>query len=340
MSDVAFNTRETGTHAKIESTGAYRPERIVTNDELAPAIDSSDEWIESRSGIKSRRFARDDESAADMATKAAEMALERGGFTGNDIDVVIGATITHGLFTPSLACMVAGRIDATPAAAFDLGAACSGFCHGIGVATDMLRAGTAKRVLVVGVEKMTDFLDLTDRGTAFIFGDGAGAAIIGPSDVPHISPTVWGSDGEKCDLIIQQPSTGEAKRAFEAGTPLDVWPTVRMEGRSVFRWAIWDMAPVVHNVLDAAGVKVDDLDCFVPHQANLRITEGLVKKLQLPEHVKVAKNIVDTGNTSGASVGIALHQMIVDGEAKSGDVALLFGFGSGLAYAGQVVVIP
>jgi len=203
----------------------------------------------------------------------------------------------------------------------------------------MVRGGSASHVLVIGVERLTDILDLHDRGTAFIFADGAGAAVVGPSDTPGIGPVVWGSDGEQYDLIRQKEDWRDV-----VGTPevpgSGVMPHLVMEGNAVFRWAAFTMAKVAHQALDAAGVSVDNLDVFVPHQANMRIIDAMARAMKLPDHVKVARDIADQGNTSAASVPLALHRMIAEGEAKSGDTALLIAFGAGLAYAAQVVTVP
>ncbi|GAB2676856.1 beta-ketoacyl-ACP synthase III [Thalassiella azotivora] len=321
-------------HARLLSVGSYRPERVVTNDEICEHIDSSDQWIRERSGIVSRRFAAPDESVTDMAEHASRVALERAGISGADVDVVLVATVTHPYQTPSSAALLAHRLGATPAAALDVSAACAGFCYGVGLASDMVRAGSARHVLVVGVEKLSDFTDSHDRSTAFIFGDGAGAVVVGPSDVPGIGPTQWGSDGSAWDVISQKHSW------IDVRDHTTEWPALRMAGQSVFRWAVWQMAPVARKTLEASGVAPEDLAAFIPHQANVRIIDAMVKQLGLPESVPVARDIVDTGNTSAASIPLAMDRMLSEGEAASGGLALLIGFGAGLAYASQVVVLP
>ncbi|MGA8257042.1 MAG: beta-ketoacyl-ACP synthase III [Nocardioides sp.] len=319
-------------HSRILGVGAYRPHRVVPNSELVDAIDSTDEWIQQRSGIRERRFAGPDETVASMSVAAAEQALERAGLTAGDVDAVIVATVTHALQTPALAPIVANALGCPTPAAFDVAAACAGFCHGIALANDLVRCGSARHVLVIGVEKLTDFLDLEDRGTAFIFADGAGAAVVGPSDTPAIGPVVWGSDGEKFDLIIADWNEVDD----EAGA----FPPIRMQGAEVFRWASFAMAKVAHEAIDRAGITVDDLDCFVPHQANMRITDAMARAIKLPTKVRIARDIAEQGNTSAASVPLALARMYDDGDARSGDLALLIAFGAGLAYAAQVVVLP
>jgi 3-oxoacyl-[acyl-carrier-protein] synthase III len=329
-----LNTTTGTAHARIWGVGGYRPERVVTNDEICEHIDSTDEWIRERSGIITRRYAAADETVVDMASAAAGDALRSTGLTASQIDTVIVATVTHPYQTPGAAPMVADRIGATPAAAFDISAACAGYCHGISLANDMVRSGSAKFVLVVGVEKLSDFTDKTDRGSAFIFGDGAGAAIVGPSDFPGIGPTVWGSDGAKWDTISQRNSWIEV-RDHQAE-----WPAITMKGQSVFRWAVWSMAPIAQAALDQAGIKADDLDAFIPHQANMRIIDALVKQLKLPEHIAVARDIAENGNTSAASIPLATQRMLDSGEAPHGGLALQIAFGAGLVYAAQVIVLP
>lgn len=322
-------------HARITGVGAYRPERVVTNAEICERIDSSDEWIRERSGIVTRRFAAKDETVVDMAEAAARDALAAAGLTGADVDVVLVATVTHLLQTPAAAPLVAHRLEATPAAAFDISAACAGFCHGVSLANDMVRAGTARHVLVIGVEKLSDITDPTDRGSAFIFGDGAGAVVVSASDEPGIGPTVWGSDGGQWDVITQNQPWDRLREDDDLE-----WPTLRMAGQSVFRWAVWQMAPVARKAIEAAGIAPEQLDAFIPHQANVRIIDAMVKQLGLPAHVPVARDIAETGNTSAASIPLAMHRMLAEGEAPSGGLALLIGFGAGLAYAAQVVRLP
>jgi 3-oxoacyl-[acyl-carrier-protein] synthase III len=321
-------------HAGILGYGAYRPERVVTNAEICRHIDSSDEWIRERSGIVTRRFAAEDETVVDMGLEASRLALKSAGLAAGDVDAVIVATITHPYQTPAAATIIADRLGATPAPAFDVSAACAGFTHGVALANDMVRGGSASRVLVVGVEKLSDFTDSLDRSSAFIFGDGAGAVVIGPTDSPGIGPTVWGSDGAQWEAIAQKHSWLHLR-----GGSSD-WPALRMAGQTVFRWAVWQMAPVARKALDAAGVRAEDLDAFIPHQANVRIIDAMAKQLGLPAHVPVARDIADTGNTSAASIPLAMDRMLAEGQAPHGGLALLIGFGAGLSYAAQVVVLP
>jgi 3-oxoacyl-[acyl-carrier-protein] synthase-3 len=321
-------------HARIFGVGGYRPERVVPNSELVDRIDSSDQWIRERSGIVSRRWAAPDETVVDMAEAASRQALEAAGLDPSRIGAVLLATVTHPFQTPSAASLLTHRLGATPAAAMDISAACAGFCHGVALAGDMVRGGSAEYVLVVGVEKLSDFTDLSDRGTAFIFGDGAGAVVIGPSDTPGIGPTVWGSDGAQWDAIRQRESWISVR---DGSTD---WPHITMAGQTVFRWAVWQMAPIAQQALEKAGISADQLDAFIPHQANMRIIDSMIKALRLPEGIPVARDIAETGNTSAASIPLAMERMLREGEAPHGGLALLIGFGAGLSYAAQVVTLP
>ncbi|MCD6641199.1 MAG: ketoacyl-ACP synthase III [Nocardioides sp.] len=332
------NTTTLG-HARILGVGSYRPERIVPNSEVVEAIDSSDEWIQQRSGIRQRRFAGPDETVQMMSVAAARQALDHAGIEASQLDCVIVATVSHLLQTPAVAPMVAAELGADHPAAFDLSAACAGFCHGLALASDQVRAGSSRHVLVIGVERLSDITDPTDRGTAFIFADGAGAVVVGPSDEPGIGPVVWGSDGERKDLIRQREDWRDV-----VGTPelpgSGRMPTLTMEGNAVFRWASFEMARTASRALEVAGLTPSDLDVFVPHQANMRITDAMARAMRLPDTVRIARDIAEQGNTSAASVPLALDRMIREGQARTGDTALLIGFGAGLSYAAQVVVVP
>jgi len=321
--------------AKLLGIGTYRPSRVVPNAEIVEAIDSSDEWIQQRSGIKERRFAGPDESIQMMSVAASRQAMERAGIEAAQVDCVIVATVSHMLQTPAIATAIAHELGTDKAPAFDISAACAGFCHGLALGSDMVRGGSAKHVLVIGVERLTDITSLNDRGTAFIFADGAGAAVVGPSDEVGIGPVVWGSDGEQFDLIRQ---TEDWRDVMTQDKP--AMPHLVMQGAAVFRWASYEMAKVAAQALDRAGITVDDLDVFVPHQANMRIIDAMARSMKLPSTVKIARDIADQGNTSAASIPLALGRMIEGGEAKSGDTALLIAFGAGLAYAAQVVTVP
>jgi 3-oxoacyl-[acyl-carrier-protein] synthase-3 len=326
-------------HARIMGLGAYRPSRVVPNSAVIEAIESSDEWIQQRSGIKQRRWAAPDETIQVMSVAAAREAIEAAGIEPGQIDVVIVATVTHLLQTPAIATAIAHELGTGQAAAFDISAACAGFCHGVSLASDMIRGGSAGHALVIGVERLSDLTDLHDRGTAFIFADGAGAAVIGPSDHPGIGPVVWGSDGEQFDLIRQKEDWREV-----VGTPAmpgsGIMPHLVMQGNPVFRWASFAMAKIGLQALERAGVDPADLDVFVPHQANMRIIDAMARSMKLPASVRVARDIAEQGNTSAASIPMALHRMKADGQAHPGETALLIAFGAGLAYAAQVVEVP
>ncbi|MFC4031368.1 beta-ketoacyl-ACP synthase III [Streptomyces polygonati] len=321
-------------HTRILGVGAYRPRRIVDNAEVCRHIDSSDEWIRSRTGIRTRRWAGPDETLGVMAEQAASKAIAAAGLTPGDITCVIAATFTHLMQTPAVATEIAHRIGATGAAGFDVSAGCAGFVHGVVLASDAVRA-RGGHVLVVGVERMTDILDLTDRSTAFIFGDGAGAVVVGPSDTPGIGPVVWGADGGQADAISQNAPWDVLKR--DPGHP---FPSLRQDGQRVFRWAVYEMAKVALQALDEAGVRPEELDAFIPHQANERIIDSMTRSMELPERVIVAKDIVTNGNTSGASIPLAMEAVLSSGAAVSGGTALLLGYGAGLSYAAVVATLP
>ncbi len=325
-----------GTDSQILSVGGYQPTRIVPNSEIIERIDSTDEWIQQRTGIESRRFAAPDESVIDMATKACQQALDRAHLTMADIDTVIVATITYPFQAPSAATALVVRLGNPQAAAFDINAACAGFCYGLGMASDFVRSGTSKYVLVVGVEKLSDFTDPDDRATAFIFADGAGAVIVGPSDHPGIGPTVWGSDADSRDAIVMNPSWNDFRNDAKGVK----WPNISQQGQAVFRWAVFSMSKAGLRALEAAGVTPDQLDAFIPHQANVRIIETMAKEMKIPEKVIIAQDIRTSGNTSAASVPLAMSALLVEHPELHGGLALLIGYGAGLVYAGQVVQLP
>ena len=334
MSQPKLNQYETTKYSRIYSLGAARGDLVVTNDDIAGPIESSDEWIRQRTGIITRRRAGKDQSLMDMAVVASNEAIKRAGIDPQEIGAVIFSTISHPYQTPSAASLLADKIGANPAPAFDISAACAGYCYGIAQADALVRSGVAKYVLVVGGEKLSDFIDPTDRSISFLLADGAGAAIVGPSDTPGIAPTVWGSDGSHWDSVSMTASLLD----FRDGEA--TWPTLRQDGLTVFKWAVWEMVKVAKEALVVAGVKAEDLSALVTHQANIRIIDELVKQLQLPENVVVARDIINTGNTSAASIPLAMDQILKDGVVKPGGLALQIGFGAGLAFAAQVVVLP
>ncbi|WP_105971433.1 ketoacyl-ACP synthase III [Streptomyces geranii] len=320
-------------YARILGVGGYRPVRVVPNDVILETIDSSDEWIRSRSGIETRHWASDEETVAAMSIEASGKAIADAGISAEQIGGVVVATVSHFKQTPAVATEIADKLGTAKAAAFDISAGCAGFGYGLTLAKGMIVDGSAEYVLVIGVERLSDLTDLEDRATAFLFGDGAGAVVVGPSQEPHIGPTVWGSEGDKSDTIKQTVPWNEYDSSGK-------FPAITQEGQAVFRWAVFEMAKVAQQALDAAGITPDDLDVFIPHQANERIIDSMVKTLKLPEHVTVARDVRTTGNTSAASIPLAMERLLATGEAKSGDTALVIGFGAGLVYAATVVTLP
>ncbi|MEV4563938.1 beta-ketoacyl-ACP synthase III [Nonomuraea sp. NPDC049419] len=309
--------------AKVLALGHYQPANVVTNDDLAKTMETNDEWIQSRVGIKERRVAPAGESVEDMATIAGGKAMAACGMSPDDIDLVIVASCTLETQIPNASAVVAHRLGINAPGAFDVNAACAGFCYALGTASAAVRAGSAKNVLVIGSEKLSQWVDWTDRSTAVIFADGAGAAVVGPSDTPGIGPVVWGSAGDKSDAIIIK----------------DRNDSLHQEGQTVFRWATTALHPVAIEACRRAGVEPSELAAFVPHQANLRIVESIARKLGADNAV-IARDIVLAGNTSAASIPLALSRMLERGEVQSGGLALVLGFGAGLTYAGQVIEIP
>ena len=312
--------------ARIISLGAYQPANVVTNDDLAARVETSDEWIRSRVGIISRRYAGPDETVADMAVVAGGKALAGSGLSPADIDLVIVATCSTESPIPNAAAEVAYRLGIIAPGAYDLNAACAGFCYALSNASDAVRAGTARHVLVIGSEKMTSWIDPDDRSTCIIFADGAGAVVVGPvadGEPTGIGPVAWGSAGDMASKI----------------TIADRDSFIYQEGQSVFRWATTALHPIAAQACERAGIAVGDLSAFVPHQANLRIIEVIARKLGVPREL-MADDIVHSGNTSSASVPLALAAMAERGDLKPGSHALLLGFGAGLCYAAQVITIP
>lgn len=310
---------------KVIGFGHYQPSKVLTNEDLAKMVDTNDEWIVSRVGIKERRIA-ENESVADMATAAAEMALTKSGLTAEDIDLIVVATCSAVDRVPNVACNIAARLSITAPAAMDVNTACSGFSHAVAVADHAIRAGSARKAIVVGVEKLSDFTDWTDRSSCVLFGDGAGAIVltgVEEGEEPGVGPVVWGS--------VPEMSTAVRITAEH--------PYIAQDGQSVFRWATTKLAPLARQVAEAADVKIEDVAAVVFHQANLRIIEGIAKRLGADKAV-IAKDIVGSGNTSAASVPLALSKMVEAGEIPSGAPVLLFGFGGGLTYAGQIIYCP
>jgi 3-oxoacyl-[acyl-carrier-protein] synthase-3 len=311
---------------KILGFGGYQPDKVVTNDDLAKIVDTSDEWIRSRVGIQSRRVARDDETVADMAEAAGAKALAATGLEPSEVDLVIVATCSPESPLPNVAATVAHRLGIPAPGAYDLNAACAGFCYAVGAASDAVKVGSARNVLVIGAEKMTSWIDWNDRSTCIIFADGAGAAVVGPSgtDEPAgIGPVVWGSAGDQAQKITIEGRNG----------------TLKQDGQAVFRWATTAMAPVALEACRRAGVTPAEITAFVPHQANLRIVEAIARRLGIPRE-RVADDIIHAGNTSSASIPLALSRMAEQGRLQPGTPALLIAFGAGLSYASQVITVP
>ncbi|BCY06369.1 beta-ketoacyl-ACP synthase III [Actinoplanes sp. L3-i22] len=313
--------------SRIVAMGHYQPSRVVTNEDLTRTLDTNDEWIRSRVGIAERRIATDTESVADMAGFAAEKALAASGLTAADIDLVIVATCSSIDRCPNVATRVAHKLGIAAPAAYDLNTACSGFSYAVGSADHAIRAGAARNAIVIGAEKLSDVTDWSDRKTAVLFGDGAGAAVmtgVPDGEEPGVGPVLWGSAPDKGDVLR-----------------IEGWrPYIEQEGQIVFRWATTELAPFAIEACKRAGVLPSELAAFVPHQANTRIIDGIVKRLGLSPDAIVAKDLIESGNTSAASVPLALSKLIERREIPSGAPVLLFGFGGGLTYAGQVIRCP
>ncbi|MCW2529998.1 MAG: 3-oxoacyl-(acyl-carrier-protein) synthase [Pseudonocardiales bacterium] len=312
-------------NSRILGLGHYQPANVVTNaDLIARGVDSDDEWIRSRVGIAERRFADPDETVIDMAVAAGAEALAHSGVAASDIDLVIVASCTMPTPVPGAAPQVAFRLGIEAPGAYDVNSACAGFVYALSCAAAAIQTGQARHVLVIASERFSGWLDINDRSTIIILADGAGAAVVGASDETGFGPLVWGSDGSQADAII----INEETRFFE------------QDGQRVFRWATSKIAPVAIEACRRAGVKVEDLAAFVPHQANLRIIEPLARKIGITENTIVARDIVVSGNTSAATIPLALSKLVAAGEVASGAPVLLVGFGAGLSYAAQVVLAP
>ena len=340
---TTLKQNEMNRYSRILGYGAARGEVLVHNNDIVEAINSSDEWITQRTGISTRHRASENQSVADLAFGSAHDALAAAGVEGADIGAVIVSTISHPYATPSLATLVAEEIG-SKCPAYDISAACAGFCYGIAQADALVRSGAAQNVLVIGVEKLSDFIDNTERSISFLLGDGAGAAVVGVSGEAGIAPTVWGSDGSRWGTVGMTHSLLDIRNRDFVQNPVGedekIWPTLRQDGPSVFRWAVWEMAKVAQQALEAAGITADELGALIPHQANARIIDQMAKTLKLPESVAIARDIADAGNTSAASVPLAAHRLLRENPELSGKFALQIGFGAGLAFAAQVVVLP
>jgi 3-oxoacyl-[acyl-carrier-protein] synthase III len=300
-------------NAGVIGIGKYVPERVLTNKELEKMVDTSDEWIRTRTGIEERRIASDDIDTSDMAFYAAEKAIADANISAEDLDLILVATVTPDQPFPSVACILQDRLGARKAAAMDVSAACSGFMYGMITAKQFIETGTYKNVLVVGAEKLSKILDWDDRNTAVLFGDGAGAAVIGPvSEGKGILSFELGSDGSGAKHLYQDEF-------------------VQMNGREVFKFAVRQMGESSLNVIEKAGLQKEDVDFLIPHQANIRIMEASRQRLDLPED-KMSYTVKKYGNTSSASIPMALVEEVENDKIKDGDLVILVGFGGGLTW--------
>ncbi|WP_405529290.1 ketoacyl-ACP synthase III [Streptomyces canus] len=309
--------------SRIAAVGHYQPAKVLTNEDLAGLVDTSDEWIRSRVGIKTRHIAGPDEPVDELASHAAAKALASAGLTPADIDLVLVATSTAVDRSPNMAARVAARLGIPSPAAMDVNVVCAGFTHALATADHTVRAGAATRALVIGADKMSAVTDWSDRTTCVLVGDGAGAAVVEGADVPGISPVLWGS----------VPEMGHAVRI--EGEPA----RFAQEGQSVYRWATTKLPALARQACERAGLTPEDLAAVVLHQANLRIIEPLAEKIGAVNAV-VARDVTESGNTSAASIPLAFSKLVEQGEISTGDPVLLFGFGGNLSYAGQVVRCP
>lgn len=321
--------------AGILGVGSAVPERVLTNFDLEKMVDTSDEWISTRTGIKERRIAAPNERTSHYAAKAASKALERAGVDPSELDLIIVATLTPDMFCPPTACIVQDRINAPQAAAFDLSAACSGFVYALDVAVRGVESGAYRRVLVIGADLLSHVTDYTDRSTCVLFGDGAGAAVVGPVEKGGVLSTYLGADGSGGPKL-----TVPAYRAGSAG-PDGCAPGqgcyIRMEGNEVFKFAVRVMPEAALEALRRAGVAPEDVDLFIPHQANIRIIDAAAKRLGISSD-KVFVNVHKYGNTSAASIPLALDEALEQGRISEGDTVVLVGFGGGLTWAASVLV--
>ncbi|MFE6162306.1 beta-ketoacyl-ACP synthase III [Streptomyces sp. NPDC056486] len=312
--------------SRIAAVGHYQPAKILTNEDLAGMVDTSDEWIRSRVGILTRHIAGPEEPVDELAAHAGAKAVAAAGLAPGDIDLVLVATSTAIDRSPNMAARVAARLGIPSPAAMDINVVCAGFTHALATADHAVRAGGATRALVIGADKMSEVADWTDRTTCVLVGDGAGAAVVEacePGEVPAIGPVLWGS----------VPEMGNAVRI--EGTP----PRFAQEGQSVYRWATTQLPPLARKACERAGLTPADLAAVVLHQANLRIIEPLAERIGAVNAV-VARDVVNSGNTSAGSIPLALSKLVERGEIVHGDPVLLFGFGGNLSYAGQVIRCP
>ncbi len=321
--------------AVITGWGYYVPERVLTNHDLERMVGTTDEWIVERTGIRERRIVADGETTSSMATLAARQALERAGLAGRDLDAIIVGTTTPDYLLPTAAALVQEGLGAHRAGIFDLGAACAGFIYGLAVARGLIAAGTTRRVLVIGAETISRYVDWTDRSTCVLFGDGAGAVIVEASTTSQgIASTVLHGDGSKREHLTVLG--GGSKHPPTAASVRDGLHYIRMQGNEVFKLAVPSMAGAAQEALALAGLRADDVDLLVPHQANLRIIDAVAKRLRL-DRSKVFVNIQKYGNTSAASIPIALCEAVAEGRVRQGDHLVFAAFGGGMTWGAAVV---
>jgi 3-oxoacyl-[acyl-carrier-protein] synthase-3 len=321
-------------YSKVLSTGGGIPDRVVTNDHFNYLVEDADNWIFSRTGIRERRFVAPHEAASDLATKAARNALEMGGIAAAELDCIIVGTSTPDMILPSTACMVQKNIGATGAFAFDMNAVCSSFVYAVETADNFIRSGKYKKILVIGADTYSKILDFQDKTTCPLFGDGAGALILGATEEPKgILQSIIRSDGKGWELI-QVPSSG-SRKPITAETIASRENTFKMEGKKVFVFATDVIPQIIEEVTSKAGITPEQLDHIIPHQANVRIIDFISKKLGIPKD-KFLLNLDRFGNTAAASVGLALDENLRNGTIKPGDKVLMMGFGGGLSWGGCV----
>lgn len=321
----------------ILGTGSYAPKNIVTNDDMAKIVDTSDEWIRTRSGIGARHFAAENEHTSDMACIAAERALDAAGIERSEIDLIIVATMTPDMPFPSTACLVQSKLGLPNVTTFDMQAACSGFVYALSVANSMLLSGNFNKALVIGAEKMSGILDFEDRTTCVLFGDGAGAAVLTreiTAEKIGVLGAISGADGSNPSLL-QQPAGGSALPA-SADTLANRQHFLKMNGKEIFKSAVRVMGQASTDIIEQQGYTPEDLSLVIPHQANMRIIDSLAKRLKIPMD-KFHNNLDRYGNTSAASVPIALDEAFRAGRIKSGDLILLVAFGAGLTWASSLI---
>ncbi|MCS6818093.1 MAG: ketoacyl-ACP synthase III [Blastocatellia bacterium] len=322
-------------NAGITGTGHALPEEVITNADLEKMVDTSDEWISTRTGIKERRKARPDEYTSTLAARAARHAMEMAGVEAKDLDIIICATVCPDMTLPATACIIQSLLGAKRAAAFDLAAACSGFIYGLTLAEGMIKAGRARTILLIGAELLTRYVDYTDRSTCVIFGDGAGAAIVQPvEDGRGLLAARIQSDGDYVDYLYTPGGGTRYPASIETVT--NRLHYIKMRGNELFKVAVRSMEEISRQVLDDLRMSPNDIDLFIPHQANQRITEAVAERLGLPAE-KVYSNIHRVGNTSSASIPIALDECVRAGRVKPGDLLMMASFGAGVTFGAAVL---